>query len=48
MDIKEAAAMREASGLVNQQDRIEQTSEARQRPLRSPSQDLLGMWIAPR
>lgn len=37
MDVKEASAMTEASGLTDDQDGIEQTSGARRRPLQSPS-----------
>jgi hypothetical protein len=44
MDMKEASAMTEASGLTNEQDGIEQTSDARQRSLRSPSQDAAIRW----
>lgn len=39
MDMKEASAMTEASGLTNEQD-----SDARQRPLQSPSQDAAIRW----
>jgi hypothetical protein len=39
MDVKEASAMTEASGLVDDQGGIGQTSWARRRPLRSPSQE---------
>ncbi len=35
MDMKETSAMTEASGLTNEQDGIEQTSDARRRPLES-------------
>lgn len=44
MDVKEASAMTEASGLVDEQDAIEQTSGARRRPLQSPSQDAAMRW----
>ena len=44
MDMKETSAMTEASGLVNEQDGIEQTSDARRRPLQSPSQDAAIRW----
>jgi hypothetical protein len=44
MDMKEASAMTEASGFVNEQDGIEQTSDARRRPLKSPSQDAAIRW----
>jgi hypothetical protein len=44
MDIKEASAMTEASGLTNEQDGIGQTSGARRRPLQSPSQDAAIRW----
>lgn len=39
MDMKEASAMTEASGLVDEKDGIEQGSERRRRPPQSPSQD---------
>lgn len=39
MDMKEASAMTEASGLTNEQD-----GNARQRPLQSPSQDAAIRW----
>jgi hypothetical protein len=42
--MKEASAMTEASGLVNEQDGIEQTSDALRRPLQSPSQDAAIRW----
>jgi hypothetical protein len=42
MDMKETSAMTEASGLVNEQDGIEQTSDARRRPLQS--QDAAIRW----
>lgn len=44
MDVKEAAAMTEASGLVDEHDGIEQTSGAHPRPLRSPSQEAAMRW----
>ncbi len=44
MDMKEASAMTEASGLVDEQDGIEQTSGARRRPLESPSQEAAMRW----
>ena len=44
MDMKEASAMTEASGLTNDRDSIERTSEARRRPLQSPSQDAAIRW----
>jgi hypothetical protein len=44
MDIKEASAMTEASGLISEQDGIEQTSAARRRPLPSPSQQATMRW----
>lgn len=40
MDVKEASAMTEASGLVDEQDDIEQTSGAGGRPPHSLSQDV--------
>lgn len=43
MDMKEASAMTEASGLIDEQDGIEQTYDARRRPL-PPSQDLTMRW----
>lgn len=39
MEMKEASAMTEASGLVDEQDGIEQTFGARRRRLQSPSQE---------
>lgn len=39
MDMTEASAMTETSGLIDEQDGIEQTSRARRRPLQSPSQE---------
>lgn len=44
MDMKEASAMTEASGLTNDEDGIEQTSGARRRPLQSPSQEAAMRW----
>lgn len=44
MDVKEASAMTEASGLVDEQDDIERTSGARRRPLQSPSQEAAMRW----
>lgn len=44
MDMKEASAMTEASGLTNDEGGIEQTSGARRRPLQSPSQDAAMRW----
>ena len=44
MDMKEASAMTEASGLTNEHGGIEQTSGARRRPLQSPSQDAAMRW----
>jgi len=41
MDMIEASAMTEASGLTEEQDG---TSSARRRPLRSPSQDVAIRW----
>lgn len=38
MDLKEASAVTEPSGLTNEMDVNEQTSGPHQRPLRSPSQ----------
>lgn len=43
MDIKEASAMTEASGVVNEQD-LGQTSDARRRPLQPPAQDAAIRW----
>jgi len=40
MDMKEGSAMTETSGLTNEQDGIEQTSD----PLQSPSQDAANLW----
>lgn len=44
MDMKEAGAMTEASGLIDEQDGIEQTYDARRRLLQSPSQDVAMRW----
>ncbi|WP_407116162.1 hypothetical protein [Bradyrhizobium sp. LMG 9283] len=44
MDMKEAAAMTEASGLIDEQGGIEQSPDARRRPLQSPSQDAAIRW----
>ena len=44
MDMKEASAMTEASGLVNEQDGIDRASERRRRPLQHPSQDVALRW----
>ena len=44
MDMKEASAMTEASGLTNEQAGLEQTSSARRRSLQSPSQDAAIRW----
>ncbi len=43
MDMKEASAMTEASGLINE-DGVAQTSEAHRRPPQSPSQDVAMRW----
>ncbi|WP_027574408.1 hypothetical protein [Bradyrhizobium sp. WSM1743] len=43
-NMKEASAMTEASGLVDEQGSIEQTSGARPRPLHSPSQETAMRW----
>ncbi len=43
MDTKEASAMTEASGLVDNQDGVEQTSGARGDPSR-PQQDAATRW----
>jgi hypothetical protein len=40
MDVKEASAMTEVSGLVDEQNEFEQTSGARRRPLQSPSEEV--------
>jgi hypothetical protein len=44
MDIKEASAMTDASGLTNDQDGSEHTFDRRRRPLQSPSQDAAIRW----
>ncbi|WFU24997.1 hypothetical protein QA649_01740 [Bradyrhizobium sp. CB1717] len=44
MDMKEAAAMTEASGLIDEQGGIEQSPDARRGPLQSPSQDAAIRW----
>ena len=44
MDMKEASAMTEASGLMNEQAGNEHASDARRRPLQSPSQDAAIRW----
>ncbi len=44
MDVKEASAMTEASGLTNERGGLDQTSEARRRPRQSPSQDFAIRW----
>ena len=44
MDMKEASAMTEASGLMNEQDGIEHTFDPRRRPLQSASQDAAIRW----
>jgi hypothetical protein len=44
MDIKEDSAMTEASGLTNEQDGIERTSDAGRRPVQPPSQDAANRW----
>lgn len=43
MDVKEASAMTEASGLVDEQDGIEQPSGARR--LQSSSQETAMRWV---
>lgn len=42
MDVKEASAMTEASGLIDERDEIEQGSGAR--PRQSPSQEAAMRW----
>jgi hypothetical protein len=42
MDMNEASAMTEASGLVNEQ---EQTTDARRRPAQPPSHDAAMVWV---
>lgn len=44
MDVKEASAMTEASGLVEEQDGTEHASGARRRPTRSPPQEAMMRW----
>lgn len=44
MDMKEASAMTEASGLVGEQDAIKQGSEARRPSPQSPAQDAAMRW----
>lgn len=44
MDVKDASVMTEASGLVDEHDAIEQTSDTRRRPLQSPAQDIAIRW----
>jgi hypothetical protein len=44
MDMKEASAMTEASGLTNDQDGSEHTFHPRRRSLQSPSQDAAIRW----
>lgn len=44
MDMKEASAMTEASGLIDEQDGNEHTSDARRRPLQPASQDFAIRW----
>jgi hypothetical protein len=43
LDMREASAMTEASGLTNEMDGNEQTSRARRRPAQ-PSQDAAIVW----
>jgi hypothetical protein len=43
MDMKETSAMTEASGLINEQDGVDQTSDVR-RPFQSPSLDAAIRW----
>lgn len=45
MDVKEASAMTEASGLVGEQDCVEQGSGTRRRPLQSSSGDAAMRWV---
>ncbi|QQN62207.1 hypothetical protein JIR23_21720 [Bradyrhizobium diazoefficiens] len=45
MDMKEAPAMTEASGLTNDRGGIEQTSGAGRRPAQSPSQEAAMRWV---
>ena len=44
MDMKEASAMTEASGLTNEQGGNAHSSDARRRPLQSRSQDAAIRW----
>ena len=44
MDLRETLAMTEASGLTNQPDDHEHASDARSRPVQSPSQDAAIRW----
>lgn len=44
MDMKEASTMTEASGLIDQQDGDDRTSDAPRRPLQSPPQDNALRW----
>jgi hypothetical protein len=44
MDMKEASAMTEASGLTNEQDGNEHTFDARRGPPQSPSKDAAIRW----
>jgi hypothetical protein len=44
MDMKEASAMTEASGLIDEQDGNEHTSDARRRSLQPASQDFAIRW----
>ncbi|NEU99749.1 hypothetical protein [Bradyrhizobium uaiense] len=44
MDMKEASAMTEASGLIEQEDGSGQTSEAPRRQSQQPSQDVTLRW----
>ena len=44
MDMKEASAMTEASGLMNEQEGSEHTFDSRRRPLQSPSKDAAIRW----
>ncbi|MCC8949028.1 hypothetical protein H8A97_28990 [Bradyrhizobium sp. Arg62] len=44
MDMKEASAMTEASGLMEQEDGSGRTSEAPRRLLQQPSQDVALRW----
>ena len=45
MDMKEASAMTEASGLTHEQSSIEQTFEARWQSLQPPSQEAVIRWV---